>query len=292
MATLRQLKTFIAVAEYGKMNEAARRLGISQSTVSQMISELEAEYEAPLFERLPRELRITLAGRVLLSNAREIVQVHEQLEQSMKNIQVRRPLRIGATLTIGNTMMGSVVERLLAEHPDIDVNVFVDNTNVLEHRLLRGELDIALVEGIITRDAIVTRPVLEDSMCLICGMDHPFASRESVRIEELKDQNFIMREQGSGTRAMFESIMLMHHVPFFTKWECSSSTAILDAVSHNLGLGVLSRRCIQAYVSRGEIIAVTLDGVPMKRYFYLCRNKSHAVNSQMKDFEKVVESFR
>ena len=112
MATLKQLKIFIAVAEYGKMNEAARRLYISQPTVSQIISDLEAEYQTKLFERLPRELRITAAGQILLSNAREMVSIHEHLEQSMKNINSHRPLRIGATLTIGNTMMGGLIRKL------------------------------------------------------------------------------------------------------------------------------------------------------------------------------------
>lgn len=292
MATLRQLKTFIAVAECGKMHEAARRLSVSRPTVCQIISELEEEYQAPLFERLPREMRITLAGRVLLNNAQELVSLHEHLEQSMKNIHAHRLLRIGATLTIGNTMMGSIIERLQTQYPDIDVNVFVDNTRLLEHRLLHNELDIALVEGVITQSTIVTRPVLEDSMCLICGADHPFASRKSVAIEELKDRYFIMREKGSGTRAIFENIMLTHRIPFFAKWECSSSTAILEAVRHNLGLGVLSERCILAAVERGEICAVPVEDVSMKRYFYICHNKNHLVNSQMKDFEKVVEECR
>ena len=292
MATLNQLKTFIAVAECGKMGEAAGRLAISQPAFSRIISELEEEYQAPLFERLPRQLRITLAGRVLLNNAQELVSLHEHLEQSMKNIHAHRFLRIGATLTIGNTMMGAIVERLLVEHPDIDVNVFVDNTRLLEHRLLHNELDVALVEGVITQSMIVTRPVIEDSMRLICGTAHPFASRKSVAIEELKDQYFIMREKGSGTRAIFENIMLTHHIPFFSKWECSSSTAILDAVRHNLGLGVLSERCISEAVARGEICVTPVEGVSMKRYFYLCHNKNHLVNSQMKDFERVVEESR
>ncbi len=292
MATLKQLKIFIAVAEYGKMNEAARRLYISQPTVSQIISDLEAEYQTKLFERLPRELRITAAGQILLSNAREMVSIHEHLEQSMKNINSHRPLRIGATLTIGNTMMGGLIRKLSDQYPDIDATVFVENTRIIEHRLIHNELDVALVEGIILRETIVTMPVLEDSMCLICGPGHPFASRASVTIGELQNQNFIMREKGSGTRAIFENIMLTNHIPFFTKWECSSGTAIIDAVRHDLGLGVLSRRCIPQAVARKEIFAVPVEGVSMKRYFYLCRNQSHPVNTQIKDFEKVVEESR
>lgn len=290
MATLKQLKTFVAVAEYKKMSEAARKLYISQPTVSQIISDLEVEYQARLFERFPKELKITSAGLLLLNNAREIIAIYEHLEQSMKNINSLRSLRIGATLTIGNTLMATLVDNLTHQYPDIDVTVFVDNTKIIEHRMIHNELDIALVEGIITRQEILTEPVIEDSLCLICGKKHPFAAKSSISIEELRNQNFIMREKGSGTRAIFENIMLTHHIPFVTKWECSSRCAIVDAVRHNLGLGVLSQRCITEYVEKEEIFSCTVENVSMKRYFYLCYNQCHPFTSQMKDFADIVRA--
>lgn len=290
MATLRQLKIFIAVAEYKKMSAAANKLYISQPTVSQMISDLECEYGVQLFERFPKELKITPAGRLLLSGAQEIVAIHENLEQSMKNINALRQLRIGVTLTIGNTLMAGLAETLKKRHPDLDLCVFVDNTRMIEHRMIHNELDIALVEGIIVREEIVTEPVVGDRMELICGPEHPFSNMDSVALEHLRGQDFIMRERGSGTRAIFENIMLTHHIPFVTKWECSSGTAIIDAVRHNLGLGVLSYRCVKDYAAKGELHICPIEGVVMKRFFYLCRNKNHPVTSQMRDFIDLVRS--
>ena len=288
MATLKQLKTFISVAEYRKMSEAAKQLYISQPTVSQIISDLEKEYHAKLFERVSRELKITPAGLLLLGHAREIVASHEHLEQSMKNMHALRPLRVGATLTVGNTLMGTLMETLGQCHPDIDTTVFVENTKIIEHRLIHNELDIALVEGIIVRQEILTAPVLEDHLCVICGRNHPFADIGPITIDRLRHQNFIMREKGSGTRAIFENIMLTYHIPFVTKWECSSRCAIVDAVRHNLGLGVLSERCVKEYVEKGDIFVCPIEGVSMKRYFYLCFNQSHAFTSQMQDFTAVL----
>ncbi len=288
MATLKQLKTFIAVADYKKMSEAAKKLYISQPTVSQSISDLEEEYQTQLFKRFSKELKITPAGLLLLNHAREIVSIHEQLEQSMKNINALRPLRIGATLTIGNTLMGTLVETLNHKFPDIDVTVFVENTKIIEHRMIHNELDIAIVEGIIVRQEIITKPVLEDSLCIICGKEHPFTTRTSISMEDLRYQNFIMREKGSGTRSIFENIMLTHHIPFVIKWECSSRCAIVDAVRHNLGLGILSQRCVQEYVEKGDIFTCPVEGVSMKRYFYLCHNQNHPMNSQMQDFADLI----
>lgn len=290
MSTLKQLKTFIAVAEYKKMREAAKKLYISQPTISQIISDLETEYQVQLFERTPRELKITPAGHLLLSSAYEIVAIHENLEQSMKNINSLRPLRIGVTLTIGNTLISTLAEELKAQHPDIDISVFVDNTRIIEHRMIHNELDIALVEGIIVREEILTEPVLDDYLYLICSKTHPFAGKESISLEELRNQNFIMRELGSGTRSIFENIMLAHHIPFRTKWECSSGTAIIDAVRHNHGLGVLSERCVSEYVAKGEIFVCPIQEISMKRFFYICRHKNHPITSQMQAFIDLTRS--
>lgn len=288
MATLKQFKTFITVADYKKMSEAAKKLYISQPTVSQAISDLEKEYQTQLFERFPKELKITPAGQLLLNSAREIVAIQEHLEQSMKGINAMRPLRIGATLTIGNTLMGMLVEKLIQKHPDLDVTVYVESTKVIEHKLIHNELDIALVEGIIVCQNILTKPVLEDKLCIICGNKHPFAYKTSICIEDLRNQNFIMRTKGSGTREIFENIMLIHHIPFATKWECSSRCAIVDAVRHNLGLGVLSCRCVAEYVEKGDIIVCPIENVSMKRYFYLCHNLCRTFSSQMRNFADMV----
>ena len=290
MATLKQLKTFIAVAEYKQMSEAAKKLYISQPTVSQIILDLENEYQTKLFERFPKELKITKSGLLLLNSAREIAASHNHLEQTMKNINSLRPLRIGATLTIGNTLMATLADDLLKAHPDIDTTVFVDNTQTVEQRLIHNELDVALVEGIIVRQEILTEPVLEDTLCLILGKEHPLAKKSSVTIDDLRHQNFIMREKGSGTRAIFENILLTHHVPYVTKWECSSRSAIIDAARHNLGIGILSQRCVTEYEEKGEIITRPIKNVSMKRYFYLCRNRRHPVTSQMQDFADLVKS--
>ncbi|MDO5134810.1 MAG: LysR family transcriptional regulator [Eubacteriales bacterium] len=290
MATLWQLKTFIAVAEYKKMSAAAKKLFISQPTVSQIISSLEEEYQVTLFERKPKELQITHAGRILLESAMEIISINERMEQNLHNLHAKRPLRAGATLTIGNTLMSSLVYSMKKTYPDIDVSVFVDNTRILEHRLIHNELDIALVEGIILREEIITEAFVSDSLKLICGPEHPFWGKSSVTMDELSDQRFVMREKGSGTRAIFENIMVRNHIPFTTVWECSSGTAIIDAVRHSLGLGVLSERCIREAVAKKELHEFTVEGVSLKRSFYICYCKNHFFSSQMEDFITAAKS--
>ena len=290
MATLRQLKTFVITAEYKKMSEAAKHLYISQPTVSQIISDLEKEYGTTLFDRHAKELEITPAGTLLLENARQIIAIHETLEQNMKTINSLRPLRIGATMTIGSNIMGKIISGLNQSYPDIDTFVSISNTHQIEQMLLENTLDIALVEGTISRDEILTRPALTDSLCIICSNEHPLVGREAIAISELRNQNFILREKGSGTRAIFEHLMLTHHVPFKIKWESTSTPAIVDAVSNNLGLGFLSERCVHEKIASGTIHKCPVQEIALERYFYLCHNRFHPLTSQMQDFINYIDS--
>lgn len=288
MATLRQLEAFIATAEFKKMSEAAKHLYISQPTISQIISELEKEYDTKLFERQAKELRITPAGSLLLKSAREIMAIEQNLKQNMKTMNRIRPLRVGATVTIGANIIGKIIAQITEEYPDIDVFVNVSNTHQIEHMLLNNELDIAIAEGIMTHNELNAKPVFVDKLCIICGKDHPFAGRPYLHVSDLHNQNFILRERGSGTRAIFEAAMDAHHVPYEIKWESSSTPAILDAVSRNLGLGFVSERCATGKADAGLLFQCPVPEIDSERFFYLCYNSTHPMTSQMKDFSDYI----
>lgn len=290
MATLRQLKTFVATAEHKKMSEAAKHLYVSQPTISQIISDLEKEYDTVLFERHSKELRITPAGELLLENAKQIIAIHENLEQNMKMISSKRPLRIGATLTVGTNIMAKIVKGLEDLHPDIDCFVHVNNTEHIEEMLLHNELDIALVEGIIEHNEIITTPAFDDNLCIICSKDHPLADKEIVTPEDLHNQQFILREKGSGTRAIFERLMKSHHIPYKVKWESNSTPAITDAVAYNLGMGFVPVRCINGKASRDSICICPIQEINLKRFFFLTHLKYHPLTSQMQDFINYINS--
>lgn len=290
MATLKQLRTFIAVAETRKMSAAAKKLYISQPTVSQIISDLEKEYEVAFFKRYPKKLEITPMGRLFWERALNVVTSYENLNIFMKNSKTIRPLRIGATLTIGDTMISDVIEILKNSHPDIEPSVYIENTRILEDRLIHNELDIAFIEGIIFNDKIVTEPILEDSLQLIFNKDHPFGKKDTIRIEDLYDQAFIMREAGSGTRSIFENLMNSHDIPLHIIWESYSASAIIDAVKHNLGIAVISTRYMKNNFDTDLIQACPIKDMPMHRFFYLCYNRYHPVSSQMTDLMNVAKS--
>lgn len=290
MSTLRQLKVFVTTAEHKKMSLAAKHLFISQPTISQIISDLEKEYNIELFERKGKELKITRAGELLLENAKKMVAINDALIQDMKNLHSIRTLRIGATMTIGNNLIANVAKGIESLHPDIDTYVKVTNTAHIEMLLLRNELDIALVEGIIHHPEIISIPVLKDELCVICSKTNPLANKTQIEISDLNKQAFILREKGSGTRAIFERTMDAHQIEYKIKWECASNSAIIDAVSNNLGIGFVSIRSVSDKVAQGKIHICHLKNVKMERDFFLSSYKNHPITSQINDFVTYIYS--
>lgn len=289
MATLRQLEIFVVTAEHKKMSSAAKQLFVSQSSISQIIAELEKEYGVVLFERKSKELRITEVGKILLEKAKKIVNINEALEADMKNYKSIRTLRIGATMSIGPTILTNLIKQFKTLHPDIEVTVKVTNTTHIEMLLLNNELDVALVEGIISNPAIVSKESFTDKLVFVCGKNSPFFDRGQVSISELEKQPFILREKGSGTRAIFEGVMKNFQINYSVLWESISVGAILSAVANDFGIAVLSVR--EAVKVQSDLIHMfTLKEHDFKRFFFTSTCVEHPMTSQIQDWIDFIDS--
>lgn len=291
MITIRHLKIFIAVAETKKMSIAAEHLYISQPTVSQTISELEQYYNTKLFERYPKELYITNAGSVLLEYANHVVKSFDNLNETMLKSEYNNTLRIGGTLTVGNCILCQILDELKLVNPKIDVSVQIDNTKTIENMLLQNELDVAIVEGNITKKEIITKPIIKDCLVLICSKNHAFAKESFVSKELLSQENFILREKGSGTRELFENFMFVNQLSLNIKWESSSSSAIKQAVMHNYGLSVISARLIRKELENNDLCIVHIKDCMWKRFFYLCYHRNKTITKQIENFNKIASSY-
>ena len=291
LVTMRHLKTFLAVAETRNMSEAAAKLYVSQPTVSQTISELEKLYKVKLFERYPKELFLTPAGELLRAHAACVADSFDQLSELMQGAALRPALRVGGTLTVGSTVLCPILDELRAALPDIDLSVQVDNTRIMEQKLLQNELDAAIVEGSIRREEIVARPIIRDRLILVCAASHPFAGRTEVEAEELAGESFLLREQGSGTRALFEDFMTGRRLPQNLKWACNSTTAIKQAAIRGYGLAVLSERLVREELERFELCRVNVHDCAWDRAFHLCYHRNKVPTSALRRFIEIAAAY-
>lgn len=290
--TIRHLKIFIAVAECGSMNTAAKKLFLSQPTISQAIRELEEHYETRLFDRLSRRLHITPAGQELLGNAYQVVSQFEHLDRTMRKNHEKDILRIGSTITIGSCLVSNILNDFEAHMPKIQTYTFIANTRIIEEKLLKSELDIALVEGEIQHPDLLSIPSIRDFLVLGCSGNHPFSERDTIQVQELENQKFIMREQGSGTRALFDQFISRHQLNIRTAWEATCPDAFRSAILYNNCLAVVSVRLLERDIQSRQIRIFLPQTEEFERSFSLVYHKDKLPTPAMNAFRDVIDRYR
>jgi DNA-binding transcriptional LysR family regulator len=273
--TLRHLLIFVQVCDSGNMTAAGERLFMTQPSVSQAISEMEKYYGVKLFERLGKRIYITNPGKKLLSYARHIIKLQQEMERVMQEERdAGGVLRIGASVTVGTCILIKIVQELNKLNPHVTIETVIDNTKVIESMLLVDEVDIGLVEGRIHSRDLVTDPFMNDRLVLIGGPQHPWKDRTNIEVSELNGASFILREQGSGTRELFESVMTTHGVKWSQSWVCTSAEAIKNAVAAGMGLSVISRMIVENEMQSGKLIIIEIKDVSFERKFNIVYHKN------------------
>lgn len=282
--TIRHLKIFIAVCDYGKMSLAAEKLFMAQPSVSQVIAEIEQHYGVKVFERLSKKLYLTEAGENLLKYARHIVSSFEEMEESLLNNSSNISLKIGATITVGTCVLNDILHDFKLKKPNISTKIYVENTNVIEEMILKSTLDLGIVEGIIKSRDIITIPIVPDELILVCPPSHAFSSLEEISAEELDNQDFILREEGSGTRELFEKKIENMDITINKKWVCNNSEAIKNAVISGQGLTVISQMLVRKEIEEKKLHRIKINDLKLTRNFYLAYHKNKYLSDNLKSF--------
>ena len=275
--TLRHLEIFVAVADHGSMSGAAHALYIAQPTVSQAVADLEHTYQVRLFERLSRRLYLTPEGQEMLGYARHILASVDEMERRLQDAAGRPLLRVGATITVATCLMPAILSRFEADHADTRVNAWVGNTRSIEERVLSSRLDLGFVEGEASSPDIRSVPAREDELILVSSPAHPLASRGVITAHDLQGMDFVLREPGSGTRALFEQYLKDYRVRIEEKWTCNNSEAIKNAVIGGQGLTVISRL----------LVRLPLQERRLTRRFSLILHKHKYLSPSLESFLKV-----
>lgn len=266
--SLRQLEVFIAIARTGSVSAAATELGMSQSAASSALSELESQFELQLFDRVGRRVQLGALGRAVRPRAESLLEQARELERALAGHGAAGPLRVGATLTIGNYLVPPLMARFAAEHPGAQVSLQVANTATILERLQNFELDVGLIEGEMHRPALSTTPWCDDALSVFCAPDHPYACRAALDDDDLKAATWVVRERGSGTRQAFERAMAGLLSELSLTWELQHTEAILRAVKAGMGLGCVSRRALQDAFRHGDLVECHVPHRDLGRRFH------------------------
>ena len=286
---LHNLETFMAVATEGSFSGAARRLGITQPSVSEQIRALELHFELSLFERLGRETRLTQAGARLHDHAERLLLALVELERDLDALKAgaRGTLAIAASPVPGEAVLPPLLPLFQAAHPETSVREAIGDTRAVVERLVRREVELAVIGGPFHDERCVAEVVARDEFALIAPRSHPLAGLGAVTAERVCREPLVLREEGSGARAAVEAAFAAAGIAperVRVVAELGSTEAVKGAVAAGLGIGFVSVCALVAGGPAGVLRALPMADFAPARDLLLLSERGRPLSSLARAF--------
>ena len=283
--TVTQLNTFLAVIRGGSVTAAADQLLVTQPSVSSAISALGRELGCELFERSGRGVRLTAAGEAFVPYATDVIGLLQTGQQAAREASeaASRRLRIIAVTTAAESFVPPLMSAFSQRHPTIELTLDVDNRRVVLERILSHGADVAVLGRPPADERLRAEPLAPNDIVCIAAPDDPAVGRAQVPVAELADRPWLLREPGSGTRSLNESLLDDRGIAPRTL-TLGSNGAIKQAARAGLGVSLISRVAVEDELSSGQLAEIRLlDGPPQRAWF--------VVHSAVGPMREVVRSF-
>jgi LysR family transcriptional regulator, low CO2-responsive transcriptional regulator len=268
--TLRQLQIFVSAARHASFVRAAEELCLSQPAVSMQLKQLESVVGFPLFERVNRQVTLTEAGDRLLHHASRIL---GEVKDAEDGLHALKGLEIGS-ISVGIISTSKYFfPRLLAQfmkfHPGVDVRISEGNRETLLGLLRDNAIDLALMGRAPRELDAVSEPIAPHPYVIVASTDHPLRDFKRFDLQELRHESFLLREPGSGTRAVAERMFETHLFTPAKVTTLGSNETIKQAVMAGMGIGVLSLHTLSLELRSREIVLLDVIGTPIDRVWHI-----------------------
>lgn len=273
-ASLKQLRSLVAVARTSTIAGAAQQLHVTAPAVGQQLKLLERSVGMPLLERSPDGFTLTDAGREVVAAADRI---EAELQSCALTLELIRSGKVGS-VTLGAVSTAKYfAPQLLAafweRHPDVAVKLVVGNREEIVDAIAAHEVDITVMGRPPAELALDTAEIGEHPHVVIAAPNHKLAGRRVTR-KALRHETFLVREPGSGTRQLTERLFATVGIQPDLGMEITSNETIKQAVIAGLGVAVISAHTVAAEIADGRLVALDVDGFPIVRHWYAVRRSA------------------
>jgi DNA-binding transcriptional LysR family regulator len=271
MMSFIQLRTFLAVARYRHFTRAAEGLQIAQPSVSYQVRALESLLRVRLVQVIGHRVYLTDAGARLADRAAALLNDLEDIEREMRDYGtgVGGRLRLGATHTVGVYALPGVLAAFRQARPQVELHLSINNVRAIEQMLLERTIDLAVVEWTVQSPDLLIQPLRRYAIVLVAPSGHPLSMRSDVRLEDLRGESFVLREPGSGIRALSDQVLAPLVADIEVALELDQPEAIVRAVEAGLGLAFTSALVAAPQLAAGTIRTVSLAGMNLGHDFAL-----------------------
>ncbi len=286
---IRNMETFIRVAELGSVTRAAEEMGFVQSTVSMQIRQMEAELGYPLFDRIGKRVSLTALGEEFLSNAYEIINIMDRATSEKASSEMRGTLRIGVLESLLFSNLLEILPQFKEKFPKVDLRLKMGQMGELIQQLKQNQLDLVYLSSDLNTDReLACCCHRQEKIVFICSPDHKFA-KAKVSGEELFEETFVVTERTGLCYGRLQALAAQNNKMVQDSVEVDSTIAIVELVRKGMGIGFLPAYSVAEQLKQETLVEISTE-LPEQTYYsqVLC-HKKRWLSPLMSGFVEMVE---
>ena len=295
--TIQQLEALVTLIEERSFSLAARKMLLSQPSLSKHIKNLEIFANCTLINRTKNGISLTREGTILYGYARKMLKLRDDAREKIVSLKddVTGHVFIGASTIPATYILPWVLTGIRKEHPDIQVHILSSDSDDIIEMVLEGQVEIGFIGKTIHDRRLHCDPIWNDELVLVGKKGHLFEGLENVTVEEITQEPFIIREKGSATRSILEEYLRANNLPGISQFtiacEMGSSEAVKEAVISGMGLSILSIHALRRELEQGIVSRIPLRGHTITREFSIIYKKQFTLYPHHRAFIDAAQAY-
>jgi len=289
---LDQMRLLVDLVRTGSFTKVAEQNYVTQPAVSSRIRKLEDELGIKLVERTTRKVIVTEEGRIFFNYAKEILRQVDEVKALLVERQERTVgmVRLATIHSIGLHELPAYLKLFINRFPQVGIHIDYEASDTVYHMVMEGEVDLGMVAYPDARPNVVTVPFYQDELVVICNESHPFASRETIRLQELNDSSFIGFDENLPTRRAIDAVLRRHGIRINIRMQCDNIEILKKMVEVGLGISVVPAFSVQQETRLGTLKSLVISNYSLKRPLAIIHRKGKPLSRAVQAFLDLLTS--
>ena len=296
--TIQQMESLIYLVKEGSFSRAAKRVFLTQPSLTKHIKNLEDSINARIVNRENMGISLTSEGKILYDYARRILKLRDEVKEKILRIKENESgnIFVSASTIPATYILPYLLNEFKKLFPDIRAYIQANDSEETLGMILNNQAEIGFIGKKTLNKRLNVEPLWKDTLVLTVPGDHPWRKKDYVTLNEVSKEPYIIREVGSGTREVLEEYLLQNTDKSLSRFnivcEMGSSEAVKEAIIAGLGASILSIHAIKRELKQGILIEVPIQDCSIQRYFYLIYKKQLSLMHHHKLFLKFVKNYK
>lgn len=280
------LQIFCDLAELKSFSRTAEKNMLSQSAVSQQLTQLEKSFNAPLIDRHRKSFGLTAAGELFYNSCKDIISRYENFQSSLNYLKnsAKSKISVAAIYSIGMHSLQEYIKKFMTLHPQVYLDIEYLSAAEIYNRLLLGKIDVGLVAIPRNSPDIQVFDFIPEPMVFVCSPQHPFAKKSSVDICMMQYEQFIAFAQNLPTRDWIDQLLIRYNIALKPVMEFDNVETIKRVVEINAGVSIMPETTIRNEVANKTLKAIPFSNENFTRPTGIVIRKNRAMNDNLKAF--------